>query len=139
MTPSLSLPPPQSQGLDCSAEAWQRPRMGKVQGRQLTLPACLNHRVNLHPGHNGFSLARQLHTQAACQRPGSCSLTPFCLRLQPKPAPIQTLSRTCTVIKRSCLKSSFHPYFHILDPEAKELQTEAVLPPAVEIGAVTHI
>lgn len=29
----------------------------KVQGRQLTLPACLNQRVNLQWGHNGFSLA----------------------------------------------------------------------------------
>lgn len=44
--------------------------MGKVQGRQLTLPASLNQRVNLHRGHNGFSLARQLHTQAVRQRPG---------------------------------------------------------------------
>lgn len=32
--------------------------MGKVKGRQLTLPASLNQRVNLHRGHNGFSLAK---------------------------------------------------------------------------------
>lgn len=78
---SVSLPPPQSQGLDCSAEAWQRPRMGKVQGRQLTLPASLNQRVNLHRGHNGFSLVKPPHMQAACHQPCSCSLTPFCVSL----------------------------------------------------------
>lgn len=80
-SPSVSLPASQSQGLDCSAEAWQRLRMGKVQGRQLTLPASLNQRVNLHRGHNGFSLAKPPHMQAACHQLCSCSLTPFCVSL----------------------------------------------------------
>lgn len=80
-SPSVSLPASQSQGLDCSAEAWQRLRMGKVQGRQQTLPASLNQRVNLHRGHNGFSLAKPPHMQAACHQPCSCSLTPFCVPL----------------------------------------------------------
>lgn len=79
--------------------------MGKVQGRQLTLPASLNQRVNLHRGHNGFSLARQLHTQAACHRPGSCSLTPFFLSQASTKAAakIQALCRTGT-IRHSRLK-----------------------------------
>lgn len=78
--------------------------MGKVQGRQLTLPASLNQRVNLHRGHNGVSLARQLHTQAACHRPGSCSLTPFLSKASTKAAAqTQALCRTGT-IRHSRLK-----------------------------------
>lgn len=73
----------QSQGLDCCAEAWQRQRMGKVQGRQPMLPASLeSQRVNLHWGHRGFSLATAPHMPAACHQPCSCSLTPpFCISL----------------------------------------------------------
>lgn len=101
LTPPLfppSLPPSQSQGPDCSVEAWQRSWMGKVQGRQLTLPASLNQRVNLHWGHNGFSLAKPPHMQAACHQPSSCSLTAFCLSLSSHGLYVQSWMYTLEVI-----------------------------------------
>lgn len=70
-TPPVS----QSQGLFCFAEAWQSvdARGKKCRGRQLTLPASLNRRVNLQWGHNGFSLANH----PRCRQPVT-SRVPVC-------------------------------------------------------------
>lgn len=45
--------------------------------------SCLpeSERVNLRRGHNGVSLAKPPHTQAACHQPCSCPMTPFCVPL----------------------------------------------------------
>ena len=104
--------------------------MGKVQGRQLTLPASLNQRVNLHRGHNGFSLAKPPHMQAACHRPCSRSLTPFCatpssrwLRVRPRThlGSARRRRRRTVASLQTCgvLNKAFIHYFHILYPEAK--------------------
>lgn len=84
-SPSAPPPPPHplpvtGAGLFCwgLAEAAD----GKSAGEAANT-SCLPEfeRVNLHRGHNCFSLAKAPHMQPACHQPCSCSLTPFCVSL----------------------------------------------------------
>lgn len=121
--------------------------MGKVQGRQQTLPASLNRRVNLHCGHNGSSLASAIRMRAAPAPAVFPSADPFLHLAKPslrRPCPNTVVplsedaiaSQSSSAVQRASIHVSTHPEGEISwDAHSRR----GVLPQATEAGRFKYI